>query len=70
MFDTYAASARALDAWHEEGRNGPRPPGHLRTLPHQGPDAGPVEGPVVAAILERLHDPDGRPAPLQRRKDY
>ena len=25
---------------------------------------------AVRGLLERLHDPDGRPAPLQRRHDY
>ena len=70
MYDTYAASARALDAWHSGGRVGPRPPGHLRTLPQQRPEAGAVETAVLAAVLERVHDPDGRPRPLQRRNDY
>ncbi|PUA79620.1 phospholipase D family protein [Nocardioides currus] len=68
MFATYAASARALDAWHAGGRVGARPPGHLRGLPR--PHVGRVEATALRAVLERLHDPDGRPAPLQQRGDY
>ena len=68
MYDAYAASAKALDDWHTNGRVGPRPPGHLRSLPR--PAVGAVEAKALTGVLDRLHDPDGRPAPLQRRNDY
>jgi phosphatidylserine/phosphatidylglycerophosphate/cardiolipin synthase-like enzyme len=35
MFETFAASARALHGWYAGGRQGPRPPGRLRTLDDQ-----------------------------------
>jgi len=63
-FDALAASAAALDEWHEQGRRGPRPPGRLRM--HR-PE--PVKG-VAAAwahlVYRTLVDPDGRPRSLRR----
>ena len=32
MFDAFASSAAALQAWHDGGRQGERPPGRLRAL--------------------------------------
>jgi phosphatidylserine/phosphatidylglycerophosphate/cardiolipin synthase-like enzyme len=68
MYDAFAASAKSLDDWHTGGRVGPRPPGHLRSLPRSA--VGAVEAKALAGMLDRLHDPDGRPAPLSRRNDY
>ena len=68
MYEAFAASARALDAWHDNGRRGSRPAGRLRSL--QPPRLG-----VGAQALARppylvLHDPDGRPRPLRKRDDF
>ena len=54
------SSAAALDAWHDGGRSGPRPPGRLRAHPV-------VRMPLWQRLLAapRYHaivDPDGRPA--------
>ncbi len=32
-FEAFAQAAEDLDAWHRSGRQGPRPPGQLRTYP-------------------------------------
>ncbi|MGN6783113.1 MAG: phospholipase D-like domain-containing protein [Marmoricola sp.] len=63
MFDTLASSAARLDAWHASGRVGPRPAGRLRTLPI--PELSRWQRVRVAPLLDRIHDPDGRPGPLR-----
>ncbi|MXG88333.1 phospholipase D-like domain-containing protein [Nocardioides flavescens] len=68
MFAAYAESAAALDAWHAGGRVGPRPPGRLRRL--EPPELGPVTRALALAPYLLLHDPDGRPKPLQRRDEF
>ena len=68
MFQRYAETACALDAWHEGGRRGPRPPGRLRSLqvPRLRPHARALALPPYLA----LHDPDGRPRPLRTRDEF
>jgi len=68
MYDAYAGAAAALDAWHQDGRTGARPPGRLRTLPLA--DFGPVREKLVGLPLSWVHDPDGRPGRLQGTDDY
>lgn len=52
-------AADALDAWHDGGRVGPRPPGRLR--PHR-PEKLPLHTRVWALPAYRMvYDPDGRP---------
>ncbi|MGZ4750823.1 MAG: phospholipase D-like domain-containing protein [Oryzihumus sp.] len=54
----FARSAQCLQAWHDGGRVGPRPPGRLRPLTEHH-----VSGwtRVWAGVFYRLvHDPDGR----------
>ena len=63
-FAAYADSARALDAWHDGGRVGTRPPGRLRRL--QPPELSRVERTLALVPYLGLHDPDGRPRPLSR----
>ncbi|HET6563599.1 MAG TPA: phospholipase D-like domain-containing protein [Marmoricola sp.] len=63
MYDAFARCAAELDAWHEGGCVGPRPPGRLRRL-------GATSLGRVSQVLARppylvLHDPDGRPGPLR-----
>lgn len=67
-FETYAASAARLQAWHDGGQRGRRPPGRLRPLP-----------PTKISRLTRLwaepmyravHDPDGRPRILRQRREF
>lgn len=62
------ASAEALDAWHEGGRTGPRPPGRLRR--HRG-ERLPWHIRLWATPLYRLvNDPDGRPLKLRLKKTF
>ena len=59
------AAAAALDAWHDGGRQGPRPPGRLRE--HRA-DRLPVRTRFWARPLYRaVVDPDGRPRKALRR---
>jgi phosphatidylserine/phosphatidylglycerophosphate/cardiolipin synthase-like enzyme len=68
MFAAYDQAARRLDAWHDGGRRGDRPPGRLRRL--KPPQLAPLTR--VAAMLPYLvlHDPDGRPRPLRRKGGF
>lgn len=68
MFHAYDAAARALDAWHDGGRVGPRPPGRLRRL--EPPRLGRLTRALAAAPYLWLHDPDGRPRPLRKRDGF
>jgi len=53
-----------LQAWHDGGRQGPRPPGRLR--PYALPRLSPVTRWWSAAAYRHLYDPDGRPPGLRR----
>jgi phosphatidylserine/phosphatidylglycerophosphate/cardiolipin synthase-like enzyme len=56
-FDVMAASAQALQAWHDGGKVGPRPPGRLR--PH-APETVPRRHRSWALPVSRaVYDPDG-----------
>ncbi|MER5310862.1 phospholipase D family protein [Streptomyces sp. NPDC002773] len=67
-FDAFAASAAALDAWHEGGRQGRRPPGRLRA--YRPPDMSRLTRSLAMPPYRLLVDPDGRPARLRRRNAY
>jgi phosphatidylserine/phosphatidylglycerophosphate/cardiolipin synthase-like enzyme len=64
MFDAFLESAAALDAWHEGGRAGERPPGRLRRM--QPPELGRVARMLSLPPYLTVHDPDGRPRRLRR----
>jgi hypothetical protein len=64
MFDLFARSAARLDAWHEAGRQGPRPPGRLRSYPT--PYLSPWTRQWAGALYRVVYDPDARPARLRR----
>lgn len=68
MFDTYAAYADRLDAWHDGGCVGERPPGRLRRLPL--PRLAPRQRRLAALPLDLVHDPDGRPRELRGTSRY
>jgi phosphatidylserine/phosphatidylglycerophosphate/cardiolipin synthase-like enzyme len=63
-FAAFARSAARLQAWHDGGRQGPRPPGRLR--PYALPRLSPVTRWWSAAAYRHLYDPDGRPPGLRR----
>jgi hypothetical protein len=64
----YAASAARLEAWHQEGRAGERPPGRLRPIPL--PPLSTTARRLAKIPLEVVHDPDGRPGPLRGEAQY
>ena len=63
-FDLLRLRADALDAWHDHGRIGPRPPGHLRRHPQER--TSPTERRLLHWVHAHLLDPDGRPDGLKR----
>lgn len=68
MFDAYARSAAALQAWHDGGRQGERPPGRLRPLSRMRFSR--LTRLWAEPLYRIVHDPDGRPAPLRRRGGF
>lgn len=64
MFEAYAASAKALQAWHDGGKQGPRPPGRLRPL--EEPSISTFGRALSDPPYRTIHDPDGRPRRLRR----
>ena len=58
VFTAFAASASALQSWHDGGRRGSRPPGRLR--PVVRPRLGPWTRLWARPLYRRLYDPDGR----------
>jgi len=62
-FDPLRLRADALDAWHEHGRVGARPPGHLRR--HIQERSSVMERRALHAVHAHLLDPDGRPDGLR-----
>jgi phosphatidylserine/phosphatidylglycerophosphate/cardiolipin synthase-like enzyme len=67
-FAAFRRTAEALDAWHERGRVGERPPGHVRI--HR-PDRVPTWHRWRAHVVSRaVNDPDGRPRGHHRADHY
>jgi phosphatidylserine/phosphatidylglycerophosphate/cardiolipin synthase-like enzyme len=62
------ASAAALDAWHDGGRRGPRPPGRLR--PHRPEQLSRLSRLWATPVYRLLDDPDGRPLRKRIRKEF
>jgi phosphatidylserine/phosphatidylglycerophosphate/cardiolipin synthase-like enzyme len=62
------AAADALDAWHRAGRQGERPPGHLRR--HEPSAVGMATRLWATPVYRWLHDPDGRPLRMRRSGGY
>jgi phosphatidylserine/phosphatidylglycerophosphate/cardiolipin synthase-like enzyme len=66
--ETLVERAAALDAWHEGGRTGPRPPGRLRE--HHAERLPWFTRLWATPIYRLVDDPDGRPLRLRLRKDF
>ncbi len=63
-FELWRATAAELEAWHDGGRRGPRPPGRIR--PHRVELARALKARWVPVLYRLAIDPDGRPLPLRR----
>jgi phosphatidylserine/phosphatidylglycerophosphate/cardiolipin synthase-like enzyme len=63
-FEAWRRTAGALTGWHEGGRRGPRPPGHVRE--HDPGRVQPWAAWWAAPVYKFLVDPDGRPRRLRR----
>jgi phosphatidylserine/phosphatidylglycerophosphate/cardiolipin synthase-like enzyme len=61
-------SATALQAWHDGGRVGPRPPGRLR--PHRTEELSRATLLWAVPLYRLLDDPDGRPLRLRRAREF
>ncbi|MCU1501685.1 MAG: phosphatidylserine/phosphatidylglycerophosphate/cardiolipinsynthase-like protein [Ilumatobacteraceae bacterium] len=63
-----AGSAARLDAWHDAGGRGPRPPGRLRV--HRPEPVAWWAQPLAEAFYRVVSDPDGRPLARRLRRTY
>ncbi|MGH9063788.1 MAG: phospholipase D family protein [Acidimicrobiales bacterium] len=61
----FARAAAALDRWHAAGREGQRPPGHVR--PHAVTTLSGLQRAWATPLYRLACDPDGRPLPLRVR---
>jgi phosphatidylserine/phosphatidylglycerophosphate/cardiolipin synthase-like enzyme len=67
-FDQWKQTAAALDDWHANGCQGPRPAGRIR---HHRPEPITRFQSLWAGWLARhVYDPDGRPTALRRRNTF
>jgi phosphatidylserine/phosphatidylglycerophosphate/cardiolipin synthase-like enzyme len=62
------SSAAALDAWHDGGRRGPRPPGRLRR--HQTERLSLPTRLLTTPVYRVVDDPDGRPWRMRLAKRF
>jgi phosphatidylserine/phosphatidylglycerophosphate/cardiolipin synthase-like enzyme len=67
-FRLMSESAAALDAWHDHGQRGDRPPGRLRR--HRPAPIAWWARPLAEGFYRLVSDPDGRPLSLRRRGIY
>jgi phosphatidylserine/phosphatidylglycerophosphate/cardiolipin synthase-like enzyme len=63
-FDAFRRAAARLDAWHQGGRRGPRPPGRLRS--YRKPALSPWTMAWAQVPYRLIYDPDGRPPSMRR----
>jgi phosphatidylserine/phosphatidylglycerophosphate/cardiolipin synthase-like enzyme len=61
-------AAEALQAWHDNGRTGPRPAGRLR--PHRPEKLSRLTRLWATPLYRLVNDPDGRPLRLRRAKSF
>jgi phosphatidylserine/phosphatidylglycerophosphate/cardiolipin synthase-like enzyme len=67
-YATFWRSASDLDAWHANGRRGPRPPGRLRH--YHAPDLPRWQRAIARPLYRFVYDPDGRPHAMRRRSEF
>jgi phosphatidylserine/phosphatidylglycerophosphate/cardiolipin synthase-like enzyme len=63
-FEAFRRAAASLDAWHEGGRRGPRPPGRLRG--YRKPAMSSWTRTWARVPYRLIYDPDGRPPAMRR----
>ncbi len=68
MFDTFASSAAALQAWIDGGCAGNGRPGGCG--PYVSCTSRPLTRAWASSLYRAVHDPDGRPRPLRRRHAF
>jgi phosphatidylserine/phosphatidylglycerophosphate/cardiolipin synthase-like enzyme len=68
FIETLEERSKALDAWHAEGRKGPRPPGRLRE--HRPERLTFLTRLWATPVYRLLDDPDGRPIRLRLQKKF
>jgi phosphatidylserine/phosphatidylglycerophosphate/cardiolipin synthase-like enzyme len=68
MFTAFANCAAQLQAWHDGGRQGARPPGRLR--PIQDAPETTITRAWATALCRLIYDPDGRPIKLKMRRSF
>ncbi|RLV49498.1 phospholipase [Nocardioides mangrovicus] len=68
MFRAYRDAAAALDAWHDGGQVGERPPGRLRRM--RPPELSRRQRLFALPQYLLIHDPDGRPRRLKIRRRF
>jgi phosphatidylserine/phosphatidylglycerophosphate/cardiolipin synthase-like enzyme len=64
IYQAIARSAAALQAWHDGGRAGQRPPGRLRPLQDEPP--GRFTRLWASPVYNTIYDPDARPRSWRR----
>ncbi|WP_425553566.1 phospholipase D family protein [Dactylosporangium salmoneum] len=64
FIDAFERCAAGLQAWHDGGRQGPRPSGRL--LRYRGPRLDAWTRRWSGVLYRLIHDPDGRPPALRR----
>jgi phosphatidylserine/phosphatidylglycerophosphate/cardiolipin synthase-like enzyme len=68
FMETLDERSKALDAWHQGGRRGPRPPGRLRE--HRPERLKFLTRLWATPVYRLLDDPDGRPLRLRLKKEF
>ncbi len=67
-YDAFWRAASELDAWHANGRRGPRPPGQLRH--YHAPELTRWQRVIARPLYRFVYDPDGRPPAMRRRREF
>jgi phosphatidylserine/phosphatidylglycerophosphate/cardiolipin synthase-like enzyme len=67
-FARWQRTAAALDAWHDAGESGRRPPGQIRR--HEPDPVSRLQTLWAAPLYRHLYDPDGRPRSMRRRNEF
>jgi phosphatidylserine/phosphatidylglycerophosphate/cardiolipin synthase-like enzyme len=68
MFTAFADCAARLQAWHDGGRRGARPPGRLRPI-HDAAQTTFTRA-WATALYRLIYDPDGRPITLKMGRSF